>query len=31
MSDVKQRSRCLDSLVHDGLVARLSADTYALP
>ena len=30
-SDAVQRSRCLDSLVHDGLVARLSADTYALP
>ena len=29
-SDAVQRSRCLDSLVHDGLVARLSADTYAL-
>jgi A/G-specific adenine glycosylase len=30
-SDAVQRSRCLDSLVHDGLVARLSANTYALP
>jgi A/G-specific adenine glycosylase len=26
-----QRERCLVSLVDDGLAARLSEDTYALP
>jgi len=30
-SDQEQRSRCLASLIHDGLVAALSYDTYALP
>ncbi|QNN51230.1 A/G-specific adenine glycosylase [Nocardioides mesophilus] len=30
-SPAGQRDRCLDWLVDDGLVARLSADTFALP
>jgi len=30
-SEETQRLRCLAGLVEDGLVARLSADTYALP
>ena len=30
-SEAAQRERCLAGLVDDGLVARLSADTYALP
>ncbi len=27
----EQRARCLDSLLADGLVARVSDDAYALP
>jgi A/G-specific adenine glycosylase len=30
-SNEEQRTRCLASLVDDGLVARLSADMFALP
>jgi len=30
-SPAEQRDRCLEWLVEDGLVARLSADAYALP
>ena len=30
-SDEPQRTRCLAGLVDDGLVARLSETTYALP